>query len=160
MLHKRKCVVFVDLTLFCRRGRTTKKQRTIKKSILAPTLDIPLNYPNLGMYSYSYIICMYSLLLNEANYLYSICRNPISNKQDYQQLFAPGVSMSIIRRDDQHTYFVFDHNRPYQRMHKEYLVGVNEQVEFIMPPNAQKNLHVEALIEVRSPIRQCFISSK
>lgn len=59
--------------------------------------------------------------------------------------------MSINRREEEFTYFTFDHSRQYQRMHKTSLLTVEQRMQqlIITAEDAQNDLHVEELIEVR-----------
>ncbi|XP_026317923.1 transcription factor 25 [Hyposmocoma kahamanoa] len=59
------------------------------------------------------------------------------------------ISMSIHHRDNNVTYFTFDHSRQYQRMRKESLLTLEQRMQQVIltAQDAQRNLHVEELIE-------------
>lgn len=83
--------------------------------------------------------------------------SPSKNKTGtkYLLFLVSGISMSINRRDKGFTFFTFDHSRQYQRMRRESIptVGLRMRQEIITAQDAQKNLHVEELIEVRRRAR-------
>ncbi|CAG9558629.1 unnamed protein product [Danaus chrysippus] len=60
-----------------------------------------------------------------------------------------GLSMSVDRRDHGISYFVYDHSREYQRVHKEFMVMLTQRATHLMTPfeTSLKNMHVEGLLE-------------
>ncbi|CAH2103766.1 unnamed protein product [Euphydryas editha] len=79
-------------------------------------------------------------------------------RKDYNFKKA-GLSMSINRRENDLTFFTFDHSREYQRIHKEFLMKLIQRSTFtflismfnrhLLSEIGQslKNMHVEGLLE-------------
>lgn len=58
-----------------------------------------------------------------------------------------GLSMSVNRRENDLTFFTFDHSREYQRIHRDFLMNLIQGQLLSKVEVSLKNMHVEALLE-------------
>ncbi|CAH0401922.1 unnamed protein product [Chilo suppressalis] len=57
-----------------------------------------------------------------------------------------GLSMSLFKKENGYSYFVYNHSREYQKMHSNFLDIMNPE-DFVPLQEPRMNIHIEALLE-------------